>query len=71
MKECVTGEMFFAAFSEDHLGYRFISGRWKLHMQQAGHLRIDRSGQPEPFVIKLHHGLADHNVIQVGTICGL
>ena len=70
-KERVIDEMFLAEFGKKHLGNRLIS-RWReLNIQQAVRFGIDRSVQPEPFVIELDHGLVNRNVIRVGTSCGL
>ena len=70
-KERVIDEIFLAEFGKEHLGSRLISRRRKLNVQQAVRFGIDRSVQPEPFVIELDHGLVDRNVIRVGTIGGL
>jgi len=37
-------------------------------VQQAVRLGIDRSIQPEPFVIQLDHGFVNRDVIQVCSI---
>jgi hypothetical protein len=69
-KERIIGEVFLAELSES-LSSRLISRQRNRKMQQAVRLRIDRSVQPEPFVIELDHGLVDRNVIRASTTCGL
>jgi hypothetical protein len=70
-KERVIDEMFLAEFSKEHLGYRLISRRSKLHVQQAVRIGINRSVQPVAFRAELDHGFVNRNVIRVGTAEGL
>jgi len=67
-KERVIDEMSLAEFGEEHLGNRLISRRREFNVQQAICLRIDRSVQPEPFVIELDHSFVNRNVIRLDTI---
>ncbi|ESS02439.1 MAG: hypothetical protein A07HR67_02770 [uncultured archaeon A07HR67] len=40
-------------------------------MEQAVRVWIDSSVQPALFRIELNHGLINHNVIRIGTVCRL
>lgn len=64
----VIDEMFLTEFRKNHLGNCLISGRSMLHVQQSVRLGIDRSVQPEPFLIQLDHGFVNRNVIRICSI---
>ena len=70
-KHRVIDEMFLSNFSKKHLSNRLVSRRRELHVEQAVRLGIDRSVQPEAFVIELDHGLVNRNVIRINTASGL
>lgn len=67
-KEPVIDEMVVAAFSEKHLADRSISRRKTIDMRQSLRLRIDRSVQPESFVVDPDRSLISYDVIRIGVI---
>ena len=66
-KHRVTDDMVPPKFSKKYLGNRLTSRRRNLHVGQAVRPGIDRSVQPEAFVIELHHCFVNRNVIWIGT----